>query len=136
MTSFEDFEFAQFFTGITAQQVNKALSRVQSQWYGLLNGDLWAGLPQVVQAAKIDQITDLLVAWYLAENFPSSVVNAISNGALPLSSKSIDGVSVSYMPLEDVQGDMKMLSTNQWGVQALQMFQSAAERCLLFPGAT
>ena len=135
MTSFEDFEYAQFFTGITSQQVTKALMRVQSQWYGLLNGDLWAGLPQTVQAGKIDQMSDLLVAWYLAENFPSNVVNAIANGAIPLSSKSIDGVSVSYMPLENVQGDMKMLLTNQWGVQALQMFQSAPERYLLFPGA-
>jgi len=134
MTSLEDFEYAQNFTGITAQQVNKALLRVQSQWYGLLNGDLWAGLPQPVQAGKIDQITDLLVAWYLAQNYPDSVVNAVANGALPLSSKSIDGVSVNYMPLENVQGDMKMLLTNQWGVQALQMFQSAPERYLLFPG--
>jgi hypothetical protein len=136
MTSYQDFEFAQFFLGVTAQQIDKALVRVQSQWYGLLNGDLWSGLPQNIQAAKIDQMSDLLVAWYLAENFPDSVVNAISNGALPLSSKSVEGVSVTYLPLEDVQGDMKMLMTNQWGQQALQMFQSAPERFLLFPGVT
>ena len=136
MTSFEDFEFAQYFVGVTAQQVNKALSRVQAQWYGLLNGDLWASLPQSVQAAKIDQMSDLLVAWYLANNFPDTVQNAIANGALPLSSKSIDGVSVSYLPVEGVEGDMKLLLTNQWGVLALQMYQGAPERFLLYPGLT
>jgi hypothetical protein len=134
MTSFEDFEFAQYFPGITAQQVNKALARVQAQWYGLLNGDLWASLPQAVQAAKIDAMSDLLVAWYLANNFPDHVVNAIANGALPLSGKSIDGVSVSYKDVENVQGEMKLLLTNQWGVAALQMFQSSPERFALFPG--
>ncbi len=134
MTSFEDFEFAQYFTGITAQQVNKALARVTAQWYGLLNGDLWSGLPQSVQAAKMDAMSDLLVAWYLANNFPDRVVNAIANGALPLSGKSIDGVSVSYKDIENVQGELKLLMTNQWGVAALQMFQSAPERFLLFPG--
>jgi len=136
MTSFEDFEFAQYFTGITAQQVNKALDRVTAQWYGLLNGDLWASLPQSVQAAKMDAMSDLLVAWYLANNFPDRVVNAIANGAVPLSSKSIDGVSVSYKDIENVQGELKLLMTNQWGVAALQMFQSAPERFLLFPGVT
>ena len=134
MTSFEDFEFAQYFTGITAQQVNKALDRVTAQWYGLLNGDLWASLPQDVQAAKMDAMSDLLVAWYLANNFPDRVVNAIANGALPLSGKSIDGVSISYKDVENVQGELKLLMTNQWGVAALQMFQSSPERFLLFPG--
>lgn len=136
MTSFEDFEFAEYFPGVTAQQVNKALERVSAQWYGLLNGDLWAGLPQNIQAGKIDQMSDLLVGWYLANMFPDKVANAISNGALPLSSKSIDGVSVSYLAVENVQGELKLLLTNQWGVAALQMFQSAPERFLLYPGVT
>ena len=76
------------------------------------------------------------VGWYLANNFPDTVQNAISNGALPLSSKSIDGVSVSYLPVEGVEGDMKLLLTNQWGVAALQMYQGAPERFLLYPGLT
>lgn len=136
MTSFEDFEFAQYFPGITAQQTNKALERVTAQWYGLLNGDLWASLPANVKASKIDAVSDLLVAWYLANNFPDHVANAISNGAIPISSKSIDGVSVTYKDVENVQGELKLLLTNQWGVAALQIFQSAPERFLLYPGVT
>ena len=136
MTSFEDFEFAQYFPGVTAQQVNKALARVQAQWYGMLSGDLWADLPSNVQAEKIDALSDLLVAWYLANNFPDQVAGAIANGALPLSSKSIDGVSMSYLDIPNVEGPLKLLLSNQWGAEALLQFMSAPERFLLYPGVT
>lgn len=136
MTSFQDFEFrGNFGPGVTAQVIDKALARVNAQWYGMINGDLWASLPSDIQAEKIDTVQNLLVAWYLANMFPDQVVGGIANGALPLSGKSIDGVSLSYKEIEGVQGELKLLATNQWGVAALQMFQSAPERMALYPGA-
>jgi len=72
----------------------------------------------------------LMVAWYLADMNPKSVTGVITNGGLPLNSKSIGGikgVSLTFRQF-DVQPGMEMLTTNTFGSQALTLMMGAPER--------
>lgn len=131
MTNAQDFTYRSFFPTLTDAQINAALEIVNATWYGAIY-ELWAALPASVQEAKRNAIQNLLVASWLADNYPGTVEGGISNGALPLTSKSVDGVSLAYKDLENVQGELKTLMTNQWGIQALRMYLSAPERFTVF----
>lgn len=114
------------FPGLVDQVINTADGMVLAQWAGMF--ELWADLSQTVQAAKRLLLENYLLAHWLAINYPGEVEDAISQGAIPLDSQNIGGVALSYKELEEVQGDMKILTTTQWGIQALLMYQGAPER--------
>lgn len=114
------------FPGLSDQQIAAADAEVLADWSGMFQ--LWAGLDESVRTAKLNLLENRLLAHHLAVNYPGEVVDAISTGALPITGKSVDGVSLSYKDLEWVQGDMKTLMTTQWGIQALRQYQGAPER--------
>jgi hypothetical protein len=53
------------------------------------------------------------------------------DGGMPLTSKSIGGVSISRKDLE-AQPALKQLESNAFGVKALAMLMSAPERMMLY----
>lgn len=114
------------FPGLSDQQIALADAEVLTDWSGIFQ--LWAGLDEATRAAKLNLLENRLLAHHLAVNYPGEVVDAISTGALPLTGKTVGGVSLSYKDLEWVQGDMKTLMTTQWGIQALRQYQGAPER--------
>lgn len=114
------------FPGLSDPQIAAADAEVLADWSGMFQ--LWAGLDESVRTAKLNLLENRLLAHHLAVNYPGEVVDAISTGALPITGKAVDGVSLSYKDLEWVQGDMKTLMTTQWGIQALRQYQGAPER--------
>lgn len=126
------FLFRSNFPGLSEPQIAAADAMVLVMWSGMF--ELWAGMDQAVRDAKRNLMENLLVAHYLAENYPGEVVDAISTGAIPLTGQSVGGVNLAFKDMEWVQGDMKGLMTSQWGIQALRMYQGAPERFLVFPG--
>ena len=114
------------FPGLSDPQIAAADAEVLADWSGMFQ--LWAGLDESVRTAKLNLLENRLVAHNLAVNYPGEVVDAISTGALPITGKSVDGVSLSYKDLEWGQGDMKTLMTTQWGIQAVMQYQGAPER--------
>jgi hypothetical protein len=88
---------------------------------------LWGVLDKETRDAKRNLLTNLLVAWYLADTNPTALVGVVSNGGMALSSKSIGGTSVSFDGLEAQEG-VKQLNSNMFGQKALMMIQSAPER--------
>lgn len=126
MISAGNFLFRKNFPGLTDAVVDMADMMVLGQWSGMF--ELWAELDPAIRDAKRLLMENYLLAHWLAVNYPGEVEDAISQGAIPLASQDIGGVALSYKELGDVQGDMKVLTTTQWGIQALLMYQGAPER--------
>lgn len=120
------FLYRKNFPGLTDAQITTADAEVLADWSGMF--ELWAGLDQAIRAAKLNLLENRLLAHRLAMDYPGEVVDAISTGALPLTGKDVAGVSLQYKDLENIQGEMKMFMTSQWGMDALRMYQGAPER--------
>jgi hypothetical protein len=87
-------------------------------------------LPIAQAEAKQTILLGYLVAWWLADMYPSALVGASSDGGMPLTSKSIGAVSISRKDL-DAQPALKQLESNAFGIKALTMLVSAPERYML-----
>lgn len=122
-----DFMFRKNFPGLSDETIEGFVPVVEAQWTGALN-DFWGGMNAVARDQNRLTFKNLVLAWYLANMFPGEVVDAIANGALPLTGKSSGGLSLQYMGLETVQDGLKPLMSNQWGMSALSMLMSAPER--------
>ena len=118
------FAYRSNFPDITDTQIELAYTIVSTQWSGVAT--MWSGENNA--EAKRIICYDLLVAWWLANKNPGKVEGAIANGAMPLSSKSINGVSLSYLGFENVQDALKPLLSNQFGIDALTMILASPER--------
>lgn len=124
-----DFIYTANFPGLNSGQIQGGIDAVETTWYGALQ--YWATLGEPIRTKKRVLLENLLVAWYLADMFPQQVVGIIANGGLPLSSKSIGGTSVAFKDIETQQG-MESLTSNTFGVKALQMMESAPERFAVY----
>jgi hypothetical protein len=112
-------------TEVKDADVSAAILTVNAQWTGALS--FWAALSAEIRAAKRLALENLLVAWHLANFFPGAVRGVMASGGMPVSSKSIGGTSLSF-DLAQVQDSLKVLNSNTFGIQALQMILSAPER--------
>jgi hypothetical protein len=109
-----------------ASEVPEAMIAVNSQWYGVLN-NFWSSQSTVQQTATRNLVYNLLIGWYLADMFPEALVAVGGNGGMPLVVKSIGGVNIEYLQYK-IQDEMKVLTTNTFGLRALTMILSAPER--------
>lgn len=122
----DDFVYSENFPTLSSGIVNIAIDIVSAQWYGALL--FWSGMDADIRDKKRNILLNLLLAWYLSNKYPGEVTGIISNGGIPLTSKSIGGVSTSFMDFGAVQDTMKPLVSNSFGVDALEMILSAPER--------
>lgn len=129
MTS-TSFVYRDNFPELTNLQIDGAIAMVSAQWYGSLT--LWGAMPLDVATAKRTALLNLLTAWFLANKYPGDVRDAIAGGALPVSSKSIGGTSLSYLGFDSVQDALKPLLSNQWGIDALTMILASGERFAIY----
>ena len=120
------FQFAGYFTSLTQSEIDVAYADIETTFYGVAS--MWSILPTAIQQKKRDLCYQYITAWYLADIYPTRVVNIQSLGGIPLSYKSIDGVQVSFTDMSSkLQGSMKQLTSNVFGYKALMMIQSAPE---------
>jgi hypothetical protein len=106
--------------------IDTACKTVETEWSGIFE------LYQTIAngAAKQQLLEGYLVGWWLADMYPSAVTGISGDGGMPLTGKSIGGVSISRKDLE-AQPSLKQLESNAFGVKALMMIMSAPERFLL-----
>lgn len=123
-----DFTYARNFSFADggASEITEAMSAVNAQWYGVLN-QFWQNQGTVQQTATRNLVYNLLIAWYLADFFPMALIAVGANGGMPLVKKSIGGVDITYAQYK-IQEEMKVLTTNTFGLRALNMILSAPER--------
>lgn len=121
-----NFLFKDDFTNLTDAQFAHALQIINAEFSGVYT--LWSNLPPDEMHAKRELCVNYLVAWKLAQTYPENALRVSGTGALPISSKKAGPIFIKYRDLVR-QGEsiLSMLTTNQYGVEALTMIQSAPE---------
>jgi len=127
----EDFMFSEKFVDLTEVQLGRALQIVNAQFSGVYS--LWAFLPPDERDAKRKLCINYLVAWQLAMLYPEQAILGSGSGGIPLKSKKIDYISLQYRDVVRAAGSgvLDILTTNEWGMEALVMIQSAPENYIL-----
>ena len=122
--SYLDFPFKNSFSLLTADEYALAETIVESMWSGVMG--MWGACSADIRDKKRSTVMSLLIAWYLADMYPTRLLSGTSDGGRPLSSKSIQLVSVSFRQLHLPEA-YDALSTNQFGVKAALMIHSAPD---------
>lgn len=127
-----DFKFRDKFDGITDIEFENALQMVNAQFSGVYS--LWATMSPAERLAKRELCINYLIGWQLMLLYPDSVDGMGSVGGMPLDSKKIGPIALKYRDLvrQSGSGVLDMLTTNTFGLLALQMLQSAPENYLLY----
>ena len=133
----QDFTFGNRFRDISDPELQEAVAYVNAMFPGV--SSLWGAeycvLADIERNAKRLTCYNYLLAWYLMQNYPSKVIGGISGGStgpIPLESKSIADVSVKFRNMVRQGSQMALLTTNSFGIQALEMIQTAPENFVLF----
>jgi hypothetical protein len=106
--------------------ISEAIAAIQAQFSGALNY-FWQDLDSTTQELKRNLLFNYLVAWYLADQFSESLSGVVGNGGMPLVKKSLGGIDLTFLQYK-IQEDMKIFTTNVFGIRALQMILTAPER--------
>jgi len=133
----QDFIFADRFRDLIDDEVVQTVSVVSTMFPGVssLWGPTYCTLTDEEREEKRRICYNFLVAWYLVQNYPSRVVGGISGGStggMPLVSKSINDISVHYREVVKPGSPLMQLTTNSYGIQALEMLLTAPENFVLF----
>ena len=126
-----DFLFKNDFVNLTDLQFAQALQVINAEFSGVYT--LWSILPPDEAHAKRELCINYLIAWKLAQMYPENAIRVSGTGALPISSKKAGPIFIKYRDMVR-QGEsiLSMLTTNQYGVEALTMIQSAPENFEVF----
>lgn len=127
-----DFKFASRFTGLTDDQLSQAIQIVNAQFSGVYG--LWSFLPPLEAQAKRELCINYLIAWWVTQNYPDTAIDVGSSGSMPLKGKKIGPITLQYRDAvrQSGSGVLDLLTTNEFGLQALAMLQTAPEMYLLF----
>ena len=120
-----DFVFRDRFAQITDEQISSACQEVLSRFAGVMS--LWKICDVAIRDSKRKLCYNYLVAWLLTNQYPDKAVGVSGTGGMPLKAKKIADVSISYnMPLKE-GSLLASLTTNSYGIAALEMIQTAPE---------
>lgn len=123
----DDFKFKDKFVDLTDTQINEALQMVNAQFSGVYS--LWNILPPEDARAKRELCINYLLAWQLVTLYPTQAIGISGTGGMPMSSKKVGPIFIKYRDVirQSGSGVLEMLTTNQYGLMALQMIQCAPE---------
>lgn len=131
----QDFMFADRFEDLEESHVEMAVAYINTMFMGV--GKLWGPEVCVMSPEERDAKRRLcynnLVAWRLTQMYPDKTVEGTGGtGSMPLESKSIDGINLKYKDVIRQGGAMALLTTNSYGIDALEMIQTAPENFVLY----
>lgn len=131
LVELNDFKFRDKFIDLTDMQFQQALQMINAEFSGVYT--LWSFLPPDVARAKRELCVNYLLAWKLATMYPESALDVSGTGGIPLSSKKAGPIFIKYKELVRQEDSiLSMLTTNQYGIEALTMIQSAPEMYMVF----
>ena len=120
-----DFEFRNRFRDLSDEQVTQACQEIHARFSGILT--LWRVCRADIREAKRRLCMNYLVAWLLTNKYPDQAIGVSGMGGIPLKSKHIADITLSYnLPLRE-SSLLSSLTTNSYGVAALEMIQTAPE---------
>lgn len=126
-----DFKFRNSFIDLTDEQVQGALQMINAQFSGVYS--LWSILPPRDACAKRELCINYLTAWKLTQLYPEQSIGVAGTGGIPLAAKRAGPISIRYKDMANQEGSvLSMLTTNQFGVEALTMIQSSPEMYVVY----
>lgn len=127
----DSFRFKDKFVGLSDSQFMQALQAINAQFSGVYS--LWSILPPGDRHAKRELCINYLVAWKLVQMYPEMAVGVSGTGSMPLSSKKAGPIFIKYKEMvRQDESVLSMLATNQYGIEALTMIQSAPEQYMVY----
>lgn len=132
MVEYEDFIFKDKFQDLTDVQFHHALQMINAQFTGVYK--LWHTLPPAEAKAKRELCINYLVGWQLMELYPDSAIGVSGTGGMPIQSKKAGPVFIRYKDTvrQSGSGTLDLLSTNEFGLMALQLLQNAPEMYMTY----
>ena len=125
------FRFKDRFVGLSDSQFMDALQMVNAQFSGVYS--LWSILPPEDAHAKRELCINYLIAWKLVQLYPEQAVGVAGTGGMPIGSKKAGPIFIKYKNMVRQEDSLlSMLTTNQYGIEALTMIQSAPEQYMLY----
>lgn len=126
-----NFMFRDKFVNLTDTQFMSALQAVNAQFSGVYS--LWSFLPPDDARAKRELCINYLLAWKLVMLYPENAVGIAGTGGMPIGSKKAGPIFIKYKNMvRQEDSTLSMLTTNQFGIEALTMIQSAPECYMVF----
>lgn len=121
----KDFTYSRYFTELSDDEFCEAKDHVLALWAGVLG--MWGVLPEPLRTHKRNAIASLLIAWYLADLYPSRLKGGMqSNAGMPVMSKRIGSVSLAFSK-PGLPAVYDCLSSNQFGIKAANMLRYAPD---------
>lgn len=126
-----DFMFRDKFVDLSDAQLMVALQAVNAQFSGVYS--LWSFLPPDDARAKRELCINYLWAWKLVQLYPEKAIGVAGTGGMPIGSKKAGPIFIKYKNLvRQEESTLSMLTTNQYGIEALTMIQNAPENYTVF----
>lgn len=123
-----DFMFSSRFTELPVGAIEEAIAYIEVAWCGIRT--LWSKFSPVLREQKRDLCINYLVAWYLADLYPASIQGVYTQNGANIRSKNIGGTEISFNPRK-VQASLEVLTTNIFGIRALDMITTCPDMFLL-----
>lgn len=117
--------------------IMSSIETVYTMFYGV--GTIWSNLSSDVYFSKTRTCYRLLVAWYIANNFPRFVSGVPMVGGVGLRSKKIGGVDIAFddsanpNPSGNFMDLLGRLKSNPFGADAYMMITSSIARTRVIP---
>ena len=114
---------------LTDEDILLAINCINADWSGVTT--LWRVLPATQRENKVNLTLNYLVAWWLADAYPTLVDGVFTTGGVPLVEKEIGGVRLHFKD-QKVQDNYTKLKSNYFGLRALDLLLSAPEKYQLY----
>ena len=132
--------YGQNFPDLLAEEKNDFLDTCIEDTYTLFYGvsDLWSHLGRKEYELKTQMCYGLLVAWYITDLFPDLALGVVSTGGIPLKSKQIGGVKITFGETASKAGAvnnadlLQSLKSNSFGAKAYMMIKTSGKINLFF----
>ena len=126
-----NFMFRDKFIGLSDTEFMQALQMINAQFSGVYS--LWSILPPEDAHAKRELCINYLIAWKLVQLYPEKAVGVAGTGGMPIGSKKAGPIFIKYKNMVRQEDSvLATLTTNQFGIEALTMIQSAPDQFMMY----
>lgn len=130
-----NFAYTSNFPSLSTNQIQAGIDFIEATWSGIFT--LFSLDTQTVQQAKQAALENLLVAWYLADLFPTQVVGITGTGGQIIKRKEVGGNNGVKIEFSDIAGRLSnpaytQLFTNSFGEKAYTILMSSPERYMIY----
>lgn len=127
----DSFMFKDRFVDLSDSELMQALQMINAQFSGVYS--LWSILPPEDAHAKRELCINYLIAWKLVQLYPEKAVGVAGTGGMPIGSKKAGPIFIKYKNMVRQEDSvLATLTTNQFGMEALTMIQSAPEQYMMY----